>query len=67
MICRTWRVSVFHARLASTKKISLEAHGFADASNHAYAAVMYLRVIHSLTNFQVSLICAKTKVARQNY
>lgn len=41
----------------------LEVHGFADASNRAYAAVAYLRVVHSLTNFQVSLICAKTKVA----
>jgi hypothetical protein len=25
--------------------------------------VVYVRVIHSLSNFQVSLICAKTKVA----
>ncbi|KAH0947395.1 hypothetical protein HN011_009112 [Eciton burchellii] len=42
---------------------SLELHGFADASSRAYAAVVYLRVIHSESNFQVSLICAKTKVA----
>jgi len=31
--------------------------------NRAYAAVVYLRVIHSISNFQVNLICAKTKVA----
>jgi len=40
-----------------------EVHGFADASSRAYAAVAYLRVIHSSTDFQVSLLCAKTKVA----
>jgi hypothetical protein len=54
-------VSVFHAGLASTKKI-IEMHGFVDASNRAYAAVD-LRVIHSSTNFQASLIYVKTKVA----
>jgi len=41
----------------------LEIHGFADASNRAYAAVMYLRVGHSSNDFRISLICAKTKVA----
>jgi len=41
----------------------LEVHGYADASSSAYAAVVYLRVIHSISNSQVSLICAKTKVA----
>jgi len=45
------------------ENLSFEIHGFADASSHAYAAVVYLRVIHSLSNFQVSPICAKTKVA----
>jgi len=42
---------------------SLEVHGFADASSRAYAAVVYLRVTHSESNFQVSLICAKTNIA----
>ncbi|KAH0945724.1 hypothetical protein HN011_011004 [Eciton burchellii] len=42
---------------------SLELHGFVNASSRAYAAVVYLTVIHSESNFQVSLICAKTKVA----
>jgi len=45
------------------KSLSLEMHGFTDASSRAYVAVVYLRVIHSLSNFQVNLICAKTKVA----
>jgi hypothetical protein len=46
----------------SKENLSLEIYGFADASNRAYAAVVYLRVIHSISNFQVNLICAKTKI-----
>lgn len=30
---------------------------------YAYAAVVYLRVLHSLSNVQVSIVAAKTKVA----
>ncbi|XP_029173240.1 uncharacterized protein LOC114942104 [Nylanderia fulva] len=43
--------------------LALEIHGFADASNRAYAAVVYLRVYHSLSDFAINLIAAKTKVA----
>lgn len=43
--------------------LSIELHGFADTSNRAYAAVVYLRVLHSSDSFQVSLLAAKTKVA----
>jgi hypothetical protein len=46
----------------SKESLSLEVHGFADASSRAYAAVVYLRVILSISNSQVSLICAKTKI-----
>ncbi|XP_067205327.1 uncharacterized protein [Linepithema humile] len=42
---------------------NLALHGFADASNRAYAAVVYLRVYHSLSDFSTNLIAAKTKVA----
>jgi hypothetical protein len=46
----------------------LEVHDFADASSRAYAAVVYLRVIHSVSNFQVSLIYAKVEGrAGKNY
>ncbi|XP_029178110.1 uncharacterized protein LOC114945917 [Nylanderia fulva] len=41
----------------------IEVHGFADASNRAFAAVVYLRVLHSLTDYEIILIAAKTKVA----
>ncbi|XP_029156123.1 uncharacterized protein LOC114946183 [Nylanderia fulva] len=43
--------------------LAIEVHGFADASNRAFAAVVYLRVLHSLTDYEISLIAAKTKVA----
>lgn len=47
----------------SREQMGFELHGFADASTRAYAAVVYLRVLHSMTNIQISLIAAKTKVA----
>lgn len=43
--------------------IGIELHGFADASNRAYAAIVYMRVLHSLTDVQISIIAAKTRVA----
>ena len=43
--------------------LSVELHGFADASSRAYAAVIYIRVLHPSQNVQVSLVAAKTKVA----
>ncbi|XP_071577598.1 uncharacterized protein [Temnothorax nylanderi] len=44
-------------------KIDVELHGFADASTRAYAAVVFLRIVHSPSNIQVILLAAKTKVA----
>lgn len=44
-------------------QLSVELHCFADASSRAYAAVIYVRVLHPLRNVQLSLIAAKTKVA----
>lgn len=41
----------------------VEIHGFCDASKSAYAAVVYVRVIDSERNINLSLITAKTKVA----
>jgi len=41
----------------------VEIHGFADASNSAYAAVVYLRVESLLGSTRVSLLYSKTRVA----
>ncbi|CAG7726031.1 unnamed protein product, partial [Allacma fusca] len=40
-----------------------ELHGFSDASEVAYGAVVYLRSISPDGNIQVRLVCAKTRVA----
>ncbi|CAK1591284.1 unnamed protein product [Parnassius mnemosyne] len=41
----------------------MELQGFCDASNSAYAAVVYLRAIDAKGNIHVNLVTAKTKVA----
>ncbi|KMQ90403.1 hypothetical protein RF55_9844 [Lasius niger] len=41
----------------------LELHGFSDASERAYAAVVYVRGTGSSDNWQASLLVAKTKAA----
>lgn len=38
-------------------------HGFADASERAFAAVVYMRTEHENGNIQINLIAAKSKVA----
>ena len=47
----------------SSRVNSLELHGFCDASELAYAAVVYLRLNDSHNNAQISLVISKSKVA----
>ena len=42
---------------------SMELHGFCDASEYAYAGVVYLRMINSDGTVHITLVTAKTKVA----
>ena len=42
---------------------SVELHGFSDASERAYGAVIYLRMIDTNRDVQISLVTSKTKVA----
>ncbi|XP_054260682.1 uncharacterized protein LOC128985314 [Macrosteles quadrilineatus] len=46
----------------STHKLA-ELHGFSDASEKGYAAVVYLRVINLSNDVKINLIMAKSKVA----
>ena len=41
----------------------MEIHGFSDASELAYAAVVYLRIMDTYNNAHVSLVTSKSKVA----
>ncbi|XP_046810005.1 uncharacterized protein LOC124420591 [Lucilia cuprina] len=47
----------------SPTNLGIEIHGFSDASEHAMAAVIYLRIITEFDSVSVHLIEAKTKVA----
>ena len=69
---RRWRIEL---NVLSAKQIprcffnkmstvsSLQLHGFTDASERAYSAVLYLRIECTDGNIQVSLVSSKTKVA----
>ena len=46
-----------------TRIVSTELHGFCDASEQAYAAVVYLRMTDTDGNTQIALVTSKTKVA----
>ena len=41
----------------------MQLHGFCDASEHAYAAVTYLRMTDSTGLVHVALVTCKTKLA----
>ena len=43
--------------------VAVELHGFSDASEHAYAGVIYLRLIDSSGDVHISIVTSKTKVA----
>ena len=47
----------------STQVATFQLHGFSDASENAYAAVVYLRITDTFGKTQVSLVSSKTKVA----
>ena len=46
----------------STQPISIQLHGYCDASQDAYGAVVYIRLLHPDSTITVSLVTAKTRV-----
>ena len=51
-----------HHMIRGKEVRSLQLHGFSDASDSAYAGVMYLRAFYLDTTVSTSLLLAKTKV-----
>lgn len=49
--------------IKATNAVVLEMHGFCDASEIAYGACIYVKSIDTYGNSQVSLFCAKSRVA----
>ena len=49
--------------LKDSDSLSFEIHGFSDASELAYAAVVYLRITDSSNHTHISMIMSKSKVA----
>lgn len=47
----------------ASPKSKIQLHGFSDASEKAYGAVIYIHVKNEGKPIDVSLVCAKTKVA----
>ncbi len=43
--------------------VSLQLHGFSDASDVAYAGVVYLRTVYDNTDVSITLLYSKTRVA----
>ena len=43
--------------------VSIELHGFCDASEKAYGASIYLRSAHEQRNITVNLLCVKSRIA----
>ena len=49
--------------LKDVQVVSTQLHGFSDASESAYAGVVYLRMVDSHGKVHISLVASKTKVA----
>lgn len=57
------KISIPRWLFLSASAVTIELHGFSDASNLTMAAAVYVRVVTRLGETQVNLVCAKTKVA----
>ena len=69
----TWRKELKHIRLHAVPRkltqnnlspvMSMQLHGFADASETGYGAVVYARILHQDATITVTIVAAKARVA----
>ena len=69
----TWRKELKHIRLHAVPRkltqnnlspvMTMQLHGFADASETGYGAVVYARILHQDATITVTLVAAKARVA----
>ena len=69
----TWRKELKHIRLHAVPRkltqnnlspvMSMQLHGFADASETGYGAVVYARILHQDATITVTMVAAKARVA----
>ena len=52
-----------HSHLKDVKVVSMQLHGLSDASQLAYAGVVYLRMIDEQGDIHTSMVISETKVA----
>nr|CAI5822893.1 unnamed protein product [Callosobruchus analis] len=53
----------FPRHVSCRSPVSIQLHGFSDASERAYGAVVYIRSLDTQGNCFVNILCAKTRVA----
>ncbi|XP_055604343.1 uncharacterized protein LOC129752593 [Uranotaenia lowii] len=61
-----WRIKVPRRSISIDKPTRIYLHGFCDASELAYGAVIYLRAIDKYGNTSSRLLCSKSKVCPIN-
>ena len=69
----TWRKELKHIRLHAVPRkltqnnlspvMTMQLHGFADASETGYGAVVYARILHQDATITVTMVAAKARVA----
>ena len=73
----TWRKELKHIRLHAVPRkltqnnlspvMSMQLHGFADASETGYGAVVYARILHQDATITVTMVAAKARVAPKKF
>lgn len=62
-LVRLREISIPRWTMQCPETLGLGLHGFADESNRAFAAAVYLRVLNTMDQASITLLASKTKVA----